>query len=187
MYKMIIVNAPRFFSLTWRIIKGWLDSRTASKIEIFSNKISMKERLLELVDADQLPEDYGGTGQHTIATMKNNIPSGMIRIASKLLSFRIHDSYVFRLDKGEEVDIIVYTRGTYGASLSIYDQHKEKIITGVDVIHKGRENMENEMPTQERLNKSRISGPLNLKIKAETMSGRKSQTFLLVFNVYSQH
>jgi len=88
MNKMIIVNAPRFFSFTWKIIKGWLDPRTSGKIEIFSSKASMKERLLELVDAVQLPEDYGGIAPNTIETMDKNIPSGMIRMVTKLLTFR---------------------------------------------------------------------------------------------------
>jgi len=186
MNKMIIVNAPRFFSITWRIIKGWLDPRTSGKIEIFSSKMSMKERLLELVDTVQLPEDYGGTAENTTTTMDRNIPSGMIRMVTKLLTFRIHDSHLFHLNKEEEFDILVYTRGKYGASFNVYEDNKVNIISEVNVIHKGKDDVENEMPTQAKLNLSRISGPKVINIKAVTISGCKVQRFLLVFNVYSK-
>jgi CRAL/TRIO domain len=72
MSKMIIVNAPTFFAATWRIIKGWLDPRTASKIEVISNVKTMEKRLLELIDVDQLPVDYGGKGEHTEVTLANH-------------------------------------------------------------------------------------------------------------------
>jgi len=99
---------------------------------------------------------------------------------------RIYDSHLFHLNKEEELDILVHTRGTCGASFNVYDQNKVKIINGVDVIHKGKDDLENEMPTQAKLNVSRISGPNNIKIKAEAISGCKSQNFLLVFNVYAK-
>lgn len=184
MNKMLIVNAPRFFSLTWKIIKGWLDPRTSGKIEIFSSKVSMKERLLELVDVDQLPEDYGGMAENTTTTIGKNIPNGMIRIATELLTFRTYDSHLFHLNQGEELDIFVHTRGKYGASFSVFDNNKVEIISGIDIIHNGKDNVEHEMPTQVKLNISRIVGPQIMKIKAATISGRKCQSFLLVFYVY---
>lgn len=55
MNKMIIVNAPRFFTMTWKLIKGWIDVRTANKVEIYSSKSSAAKRLLELVDDSELP------------------------------------------------------------------------------------------------------------------------------------
>ena len=38
MNKTLVINAPRFFSLTWNIIKGWIDPRTAGKIELISSR-----------------------------------------------------------------------------------------------------------------------------------------------------
>lgn len=69
MHKMLIVNAPTFFAATWRIIKGWLDPRTAAKIEVISSKSAAEKRLLELVDADLLPTDYGGKAKDTVTIM----------------------------------------------------------------------------------------------------------------------
>jgi hypothetical protein len=50
MKKMFIINGPRFFSPTWKLIKGWLDAHAANKIEVISNRKSWEKRLLEHVD-----------------------------------------------------------------------------------------------------------------------------------------
>ena len=60
-YRTIVIGAPGFFSLTWKIVKGFIDARTQSKIEFFSNTARGKKRLLELIDGAQLPRDYGGS------------------------------------------------------------------------------------------------------------------------------
>ncbi|GBG31481.1 Phosphatidylinositol/phosphatidylcholine transfer protein SFH2 [Hondaea fermentalgiana] len=62
MGKMLIINAPAIFQVTWKMIKGFLDPRTVSKIEIFGDEKSWKARLAELVEQDQLPAELGGTG-----------------------------------------------------------------------------------------------------------------------------
>lgn len=43
----------------WSIIKGFLDERTRAKIQILSN--NGRDLLLELCEADQLPQFLGGT------------------------------------------------------------------------------------------------------------------------------
>jgi hypothetical protein len=59
MGKMIIIRAPMIFWGFWKIISPLLDSVTKEKIVILGN--NFEEALLELIDADQLPEEYGGT------------------------------------------------------------------------------------------------------------------------------
>lgn len=60
---MVILNAPRFFTFFWRVIKNMLDARTTSKIEMFSNEKDGIKWLMERVDdASKLLSDYGGTG-----------------------------------------------------------------------------------------------------------------------------
>ena len=54
--KAILFNAPAIFSGTWRIISGWLDPVVAHKV-LFVNDVA---KVLEIVDADQLPKEYGG-------------------------------------------------------------------------------------------------------------------------------
>mmetsp|Transcript_60857 Transcript_60857/g.145057 ORF Transcript_60857/g.145057 Transcript_60857/m.145057 type:complete len:641 (-) Transcript_60857:221-2143(-) len=62
MGKMVIINAPKVFSIAWTFVKPMLDEKTVSKISIFSSdKEAYSKALLELVDADQLPALFGGT------------------------------------------------------------------------------------------------------------------------------
>lgn len=88
MSKMLIVNAPTFFSATWGIIKGWLDPRTAAKIEVISNRKKMEARLLEYIDADQVPSDYGGTGADSTSTMMECMIGDIHRMSTKMLYLR---------------------------------------------------------------------------------------------------
>ena len=88
MSKMLIVNAPSYFAATWRVIKGWLDARTAAKIEVISNRSTMVKRLLEFIDADQLPSDYGGTGPDTNATLNEGLKGDFSRMETKMLYLR---------------------------------------------------------------------------------------------------
>lgn len=89
MSKMVIINAPRFFSATWKIIKGWIDPRTANKIEIIASRKVWEKRLRELVDADNLPSDYGGTGPTSEKIILQDNTSGDVkRYHTELLSVR---------------------------------------------------------------------------------------------------
>lgn len=53
-----IVNAPLLFSGVWAIVKGFLDEKTRKKIIIKGG--SYQKDLLELVDAENLPDFLGG-------------------------------------------------------------------------------------------------------------------------------
>lgn len=88
MSKMFIINSPRFFSASWRLIKGWLDPRTASKIEVHSNSDAARKRLLELVSVDQLPSDYGGKGPDTKETLRNQIHGEATSLHCEMLYLR---------------------------------------------------------------------------------------------------
>jgi hypothetical protein len=45
---MLIINAPFFFAGVWSSIKGFLDERTRSKVEIVGT--NYKKRILEFVE-----------------------------------------------------------------------------------------------------------------------------------------
>jgi hypothetical protein len=47
LHKMYIINAPWVFRTIWGMAKGWVDEKTASKIEM-SKKIPTK-KLLEMI------------------------------------------------------------------------------------------------------------------------------------------
>jgi hypothetical protein len=56
---MFIVNSPMLFSGVWAVIKGFLDEKTRNKIKIYRG--NYQKDLLELVDAENLPEFLGGS------------------------------------------------------------------------------------------------------------------------------
>jgi len=55
---LYVINAPKIFSVMWKVVKPWFDPQTLSKIKIFST--DYKEALLSDIDVDNLPVQYGG-------------------------------------------------------------------------------------------------------------------------------
>jgi len=63
LHRTFVVNAPSIFSGLWGIIKGFLDPVVASKVVILSGQSSYLPKLLEEMDADLIPKQYGGTAE----------------------------------------------------------------------------------------------------------------------------
>lgn len=188
MNKMIIINAPRFFSATWKLIKGWLDPRTANKIELFSSTKAAEKKLREFIADDQLPIDYGGKAEKTDLTLARDAlvegDEGMVRVITEVMRVRSSLSFKIDLKVGEEMEVWVHTNGPAGALFCITDERKNTVVPKTKVVHNGGPNS---YPSKVKLtSKGRISYP-TLKIRAESEVSRLSaEPFLVVAKVYSK-
>ncbi|KAG1906424.1 CRAL-TRIO domain-containing protein [Suillus fuscotomentosus] len=59
MGQLLIINAPSSFTFIWGIIKPWLAKETVEKVDILGS--NYREVLLDVIDAENLPEILGGT------------------------------------------------------------------------------------------------------------------------------
>ncbi|XP_077488121.1 SEC14-like protein 2 [Amblyomma americanum] len=57
----IIINAPYFFPIMWKLIRPILTKRTTEKVRVFGKEDGWKEHLLGIVDAESLPVHWGGS------------------------------------------------------------------------------------------------------------------------------
>ncbi|KAE8656412.1 Phosphatidylinositol/phosphatidylcholine transfer protein SFH5 [Hibiscus syriacus] len=59
LYRMFIINAGPGFKMGLKAVKSFLDSKTASKINVLSS--NYQNKLLEIIDASELPQFLGGS------------------------------------------------------------------------------------------------------------------------------
>lgn len=182
MAKMVLLNAPTFFAATWRLIKGWLDPRTQAKIEVISSKAAGEKRLLELVDADQLPSDYGGTAQDTESILSESSGGTEKRLVTKMLYLRGHGSETIDVPANMSVQVTIITRSTTAAQFTMTDADSKEVLMK-DPVKVQHPDEKDTKPTHHVLNPDKkIGGPIKLKVKADSSGSRFSTlNFLVVF------
>lgn len=75
----VIINAPYTFSIIWGIVKVWLDDATKAKVQIFSQERYWRPALLELIEADQIPREFGGTNPIQLRDVTHHDPTALHR------------------------------------------------------------------------------------------------------------
>mmetsp|Transcript_19979 Transcript_19979/g.29446 ORF Transcript_19979/g.29446 Transcript_19979/m.29446 type:complete len:622 (+) Transcript_19979:190-2055(+) len=127
LYRCIIINAPSFFAVTWRIIRAFLDKNTSMKIELYSNKKKGQKRLTELIDENSLPSDFDGMGPSTQEILcKNSAKNGEAppkRRIVELVSVKRgggEGTLAFDLKPNEKMKLQVFTRSELGGHFSLY-------------------------------------------------------------------
>nr|CCA24767.1 SEC14 cytosolic factor putative [Albugo laibachii Nc14] len=59
---IFIINIPGWFNMIWRIVKPLIDPVTREKVHMLKGRGSILRELKQLIDIDQIPEEYGGQG-----------------------------------------------------------------------------------------------------------------------------
>jgi hypothetical protein len=58
---LVVVNAPKVAKLAYKIAKPFVNEKTIKNVKLFPKiNLKVKKYLLQYVDADQLPQKYGG-------------------------------------------------------------------------------------------------------------------------------
>mmetsp|Transcript_8526 Transcript_8526/g.23591 ORF Transcript_8526/g.23591 Transcript_8526/m.23591 type:complete len:602 (-) Transcript_8526:105-1910(-) len=124
---MVILNAPTWFAFSWKLIKTFMDPRTARKITVYSNEAKGNARLLELVDKSEIPRNFGGDGpslEENIRKHARNKGEEHIEHYSKFVSLRSKTDHkkiekLQTLKSGESAIVRVYTRSLFGATFTV--------------------------------------------------------------------
>mmetsp|Transcript_881 Transcript_881/g.1373 ORF Transcript_881/g.1373 Transcript_881/m.1373 type:complete len:534 (+) Transcript_881:241-1842(+) len=142
--RLIVINAPAAFSAFWAIAKTFIDARTAEKVEIYSSrKARWQKRLLELIPAEELPSDYGGTNSPYSEYFRSfttdpelvrqfTLPVTVQRATS---SFKVKDN--IKLAEGECMELIGFTRSSKVGTFTVVAG--DKVHQTVRVTHEESE------------------------------------------------
>jgi hypothetical protein len=120
---MLVLNAPSFFTMSWIVIKKFVDARTARRIKVFSSGPKGLQALKDLIDLNEIPPDYGGTGQSIAeALLEQGSDPNVKRQNVQLLHIKKKNhsaSCSIELAAGEAVVVRVYTRSVSEASFTV--------------------------------------------------------------------
>lgn len=56
--KIYVINAPWVFPFFWKLVRGWIDKKTAEKVVVLGK--NYQKQLLKCIPAEHLPEEFGG-------------------------------------------------------------------------------------------------------------------------------
>jgi len=165
---LVILNAPTIFSLAWSIAKKFIDARTASKVEIYSNTKEGNNRLAELIDTQNIPSDFGGTAPALTALLQNVGADSNAKIKfTELMQIKRNKKakHKFDIDESDsevQYTLTIYTSSLMGATFSVFQG--DSLLNEVEVSKKAIGNSAQHTSngtTPIKRRKSKISGPEN--------------------------
>lgn len=146
LFNVTVLNAPRFFSGFWPVIRAFLDPDTAHKVEIYSSGDAGRARLRELVADAELASDYGGSAPSTTELGARMAGAGVSRQVVELLAAKGRSRFGgggkneeatcnFALKEGEVAAIHVHTNAADGAMVALEgkDEGKSKPLGSVEM------------------------------------------------------
>lgn len=123
LHSLVIINAPGFFKFAWNVISGFVDAKTRNMIEIYSSQESGKNRLLELIDCDELPSDYGGGALPTSEIILRQGRTEQIplrQIVERLHARKTPQEFLFELKPEERLELKIHTRSPAPANFVLH-------------------------------------------------------------------
>ena len=195
LHRMICINSPTFFTIIWKIIKGWIDPRNGGKVELYgTNKHDWLGRLHQLIDKTELPSDYGGTCKSVNELLKERMKDdyekkgcnyqGIVRQDTTLLNVNDKASHRIVAEQNRIVRLALWTNSKASARIVIKDENGTLDCMPSNGIHlKFIQQNKNEghFPRQYNFDDYNIvlQGPGFFEIDITT-DGKKKASFLLV-------
>lgn len=196
--KMIILNAPGYFTMTWKIIRGWIDERTANKVDVIGHgKEKILRKLSNYIDPDQIPGDYGGNAQSIASFLRDD----MLRVADserivgstlqlqeedgQLVSYKGHTSKSIFVESKQTVKLSFLSRMVDGHTITVKNTKTEKVLASVVLKHDGKSDDEvDEIPTRVDLEKEAgaivLEGPATYTVDFVSNGPRRKHMHLLM-------
>lgn len=60
-YQVFIVNPPSWFNFIWKLVSPLINPKTRERVHVLRGQKDIQKALLEFVDAENLPVEFGGT------------------------------------------------------------------------------------------------------------------------------
>lgn len=176
---MLVLNAPKFFSLSWGLIKKFIDPRTAQRIHVYSSGEKGMTALRQMVDQTEIPVDYGGTNVSiSEAFRKEAEDPELLRQDIQLLYVRQKSKatakQTWELKQGECMTITAYTRSVSGGSITVLMNGVAVKTVEASCRFEGPE----EAPSPNAITLvSKLSGPGTVSLKIKDLNNADSQKY----------
>lgn len=158
--KLVIINAPGFFTMFWKAVRGWFDQRTVDKIEVVgTNKKKLLKSLSEIIETDMLPSDFGGKGESIQSFLKREMMEAYEkkRDGSGLKLANENDCLIhvkgvcmrkIRVDARKIVKLSFITKAESKCTIQISDSNNN-VLSKIEAIHhRISSEQDSELPTR---------------------------------------